>query len=676
MNKREKWLTPAAVILIISMTLAGCGDSASDITGAPAEPDASIEETTFSEQASESLAVEENDSDDMGIDLTAGPALILSRLESAFNGQNVNGILECFEPDSLQNMSGVIQLLGAESRMFQNVLVSVLADIESYNNIYWGASITLTPLDYTVNGSEGELSYYVEWEDGSTFVETVPVVLAGNDWYISPKQLNFTMPEYGGIPVTVGITEDDIADGLYSYYEYVDGRKCYGFMNISGKIIIEPYFSEVGVFSEDGRCPVCLDRKWGIIDKFGNLVVSFEFDEIRNNPSEGFWTCYLHDRGYGFLNLDTGRGIVCQYSSCGIFSDGVVPVQKDGYWGAIDMEGNTAVEFLYDEMLHWQIPFSYEEHELAFVNGLIPVMVNGAKGVIDSAGNYILPMDKEHYVPRKIGDSLFACNNGQFYPYTTIYTQSGMEILDTEIGECVGYINDTILLDGWGNVYGVDLQGNIIFDVNRDIFPLLNVSPSNWSGKPDSQMKIDRYFADIKATVTGFGFDNWRLLEIYTAEKMKSYAYNLINDSGETFFDDWYEWIMHSEQYIAGYNEDSGTTYLYNYSGELLNQYEGKFCNFVGDYVLVDSKKERMVNLLTGDVEEYDKISFLDSNDSAVIVFDGVFYGLYTKDGLVGSGIAYNKISYDDGSRICTMELGATTEKYRLGPDGTANVLK
>lgn len=282
------------------------------------------------------------------------------------------------------------------------------------------------------------------------------------------------MPEYGSIPVTAGINENDIVDGLYSYYEYVDGRKYYGFMNISGKIIIEPYFSEVGVFSEDGRCPVCLDRKWGIIDKFGKLVVSFEFDEIRNNPSEGFWTCYLHDRGYGFLNLDTGSSIACQYSSCGIFSDGVVPVQKDGYWGAIDIEGNTAVEFLYDEMLHWQIPFSYEEHELAFVNGLIPVMVNGAKGVIDSAGNYMLPMDK----------------------------------------------------------------------------------------------------------------------------------------------------------------------------------------------------------VLTGDVEKYDKISFLDSNDSAVIVFDGVFYGLNTKDGLVGSGIAYNKISYDDGSRICIMELGATTEKYRLGPDGTANALK
>lgn len=136
---------------------------------------------------------------------------------------------------------------------------------------------------------------------------------------------------------------------------------------------------------------------------------------------------------------------------------------------------------------------------------------------------------------------------------------------------------------------------------------------------------------------------------------MKSYAYNLINDIGETFFNDWYEWIMHSEQYIAGYNEDSDTTFLYNYNGELLNQYEDKFCNFVGDNFLVDSEKKRMINLLTGDVEEYSKIALLDSNDSAVIVFDGVFYGLYTKDGLVGRGITYNEISYDGGSHICIM---------------------
>lgn len=653
-------------LLVLSLT--GCGSSAD--TAAP------VEEPAAFAAAEESTTSEESNADDTDVDLTSGPVLVLLQLESAYNERNVNGILECFEPDSMQAVSGVVQLLGVESKTFHNILVSVLADLESYDDIYWGASVILTPIDYTVSDSTGELSYCVEWDNGNSFEKTFPVTLVDDNWYLTSEQIDFRASEYGQIPVVVGITEEDVAEGLSPYYEYVDGEKCYGFMNISGKIIIEPYFSEIGVFNEDGYCPVCMDRKWGIIDKFGNLVVAFEFDEIKSNPVEGFWTCYLHDSGYGFLNLDTGSGITCQYSACGIFSDGVAPVQKDGYWGAIDTEGNTAVEFLYDEMIHWQIPFSYEEYELSFINGLIPVVVNGAKGVIDSDGNYILPMDKEHYVPRKTGNSFFACNNGQSYPYTTIYALDGTEILDTKIGECVGSINDTMFLDGWGNVYGIDSQGNILFDVNKDIFPSLNVSPSNWSGKPDSQMKIDHYFPEIKATVTGFGFDNWRLLEIYTAEKMKSYAYNLINDSGEAFFDDWYDWIMHSDQYIAGYDEDSDTTYLYDYNGGLLNQYEGKFCNFAGDYFLVDSEKKRMINLLTGDIEEYSKISFLDSNNSAVIVFDGVFYGLYTKDEFVGNGITYNEITYDGGSCICTMELGATTERYRLGSDGTATVIE
>lgn len=671
-----KKYTYMTLLILLALSLTGCGskvDSSAPIERATAY--AETEESAASMVPEESAVSEGSDADDMGVDLDSGPALILPQLESAFNEQDAKGILECFTPDSIQAVSGVVQLLGPESKMFGHILGAVLADSDYYDNIYWGTSVILTPLDYTSSGAAGELSYYAEWEDGSYFEKTIPVTLIDDNWYISLEQMDFTASEYGPIPVVAGITEDDVAEGLYPYSEYVDGKKSYGFMNISGKIIIEPYFSEIGIYNEDGYCPVCMDRKWGIIDKFGNLVVAFEFDEIKSNPSEGFWMCYLQDKGYGFLNLDTGNGITCQYSACGIFSDGIAPVQKDGYWGAIDKDGNTAVEFLYDEMVHWQIPFSYEEYELSFINGLIPVMVNGAKGVIDSSGNYILPMDREHYIPRKTGNSFFACNNGQSYPYTTIYALDGTEIFDTKIGECVGSINDTILLDGWGNVYGVDLQGNILFDVNNDIFPSLNVSPSNWSGKPDSQMKIDRYFPGMKATVTGFGFDNWRLLEIYTAEKMKSYAYNLINDSGEVFLGSWYDWIMHSDQYIVGYDEDSDITYLYDYNGELLNQYEGKFCNFVGDHFLVDSEKKRMVNLPIGDIEEYSKISFLDSNNSAVIVFDGVFYGLYTKEGLVGNGITYNEITYDGGSRICTMELGATTEKYRLGPDGTANII-
>lgn len=73
-------------------------------------------------------------------------------------------------------------------------------------------------------------------------------------------------------------------------------------------------------------------------------------------------------------------------------------------------------------MIHWQIPFSYEEYELSFINGLIPIMVNGAKVVIDSDGNYILSMDKEYYVPRRIGSSFFACNNVCFLMDREMYT--------------------------------------------------------------------------------------------------------------------------------------------------------------------------------------------------------------------------------------------------------------
>lgn len=147
-----------------------------------------------------------------------------------------------------------------------------------------------------------------------------------------------------------------------------------------------------------------------------------------------------------------------------------------------------------------------------------------------------------------------------------------------------------------------------------------------------------------------------------------------MNDSGSLFLNHWYDLIKRSESYIIGYDEKSNTTDLYDYDGTFLHQYEGAFVDFAGDNFLVDTRGKKVVHLPEGIVEEYSSVSLMDSS-AAIIVHDGVFYGVYNNTGYVGKGISYNKISYDSKSRICTMELGAVTETYRIGIDGTANFL-
>ena len=60
----------------------------------------------------------------------------------------------------------------------------------------------------------------------------------------------------------------------------------YGFIDKSGKVVIEPQFDDAGAFSEGFAC-VEKDDKWGFIDKNGKVVVEPQFDYAREF-SEGF----------------------------------------------------------------------------------------------------------------------------------------------------------------------------------------------------------------------------------------------------------------------------------------------------------------------------------------------------------------------------------------------------
>ena len=52
----------------------------------------------------------------------------------------------------------------------------------------------------------------------------------------------------------------------------------YGFIDKSGKVVIEPQFDGASNFSEGFAC-VEKDDKWGFIDKNGKVVIEPQFDD-------------------------------------------------------------------------------------------------------------------------------------------------------------------------------------------------------------------------------------------------------------------------------------------------------------------------------------------------------------------------------------------------------------
>lgn len=73
----------------------------------------------------------------------------------------------------------------------------------------------------------------------------------------------------------------------------------FGFFNMATKKIIEPKYSGVKNFSE-GVAAVCLNNKWGYIDKNGNVVIDFMFD-YAYDFKEGYAAIIQNDK-VGYIN--------------------------------------------------------------------------------------------------------------------------------------------------------------------------------------------------------------------------------------------------------------------------------------------------------------------------------------------------------------------------------------
>ncbi|MFH1515247.1 MAG: WG repeat-containing protein, partial [bacterium] len=87
------------------------------------------------------------------------------------------------------------------------------------------------------------------------------------------------------------------------FYVCVDGK--YGFIDKTGKIVINPQFDETWHFSED-LAPVIIgdieSGKWGFIDKTGKFVINPQFDWARDFLDGLAWA---RIGGEGFLG--TGK---------------------------------------------------------------------------------------------------------------------------------------------------------------------------------------------------------------------------------------------------------------------------------------------------------------------------------------------------------------------------------
>lgn len=295
---------------------------------------------------------------------------------------------------------------------------------------------------------EGNVVIPFIYDNAERFSEGLAAVKINNLWGFIDKNGNEVVP---CVYDSTGI----FSEGLAAVKIWGEG---WGYIDRYGHLTIQPKYSVVEKFHNgiaivriDTWCAGCfVDSKYGCIDKEGNIVVDFIYDNLSildngliEAQAEDKWGCitnqgeviipFIYDflsfgdddtdiavaeieGKFGFIDKTGNTIIPCtyDYADCE-FSEGCVGVKKDGKGGFIDKAGNVVIPFIYDDVGYFsqglarirvgmkEIDGKYDYGKCGFINKcgekVILCLYDNAKGFSDGyawvlIGSEIIHIDK------------------------------------------------------------------------------------------------------------------------------------------------------------------------------------------------------------------------------------------------------------------------------------------
>lgn len=170
-------------------------------------------------------------------------------------------------------------------------------------------------------------------------------------------------------------------------------------------------------FSE-GRACVCVDGKFGYINRLHQLVIPHIYDNCGhfNNGLAYVGIDYIDDTKYGCIDRNGNIIIPCIYDWCTTPMYDVVYVELNDKYGCFTKKGRESIPLIYDGIdLFYpsnkglarvkmgdrygfirrngdiEIPISYDYCDIFFADGLIRAQLDGKWGYLDYNGKDIIP---------------------------------------------------------------------------------------------------------------------------------------------------------------------------------------------------------------------------------------------------------------------------------------------
>lgn len=227
----------------------------------------------------------------------------------------------------------------------------------------------------------------------------------------------------------------DFGEGLLKYKSVIQNK--YGIKRLSGEFVTDLIYDEIKNIHEN-EIEVKKGESWGVIDINGKEIVPICFlsvqiiknglYKIRITPdaSMSLYSCSIYGNKCGVINMDNNIIIPFEYDDIRDFSDGRAWACKFGKWGVIDTKGDTVLDFQYNKLDNfvnnisivsqkngkWEYCKEWNSYQRRYVNRSHYV-THERWGLVDKTGNVLIPLSERRLFIESINPNLiFVCKGG------------------------------------------------------------------------------------------------------------------------------------------------------------------------------------------------------------------------------------------------------------------------
>ena len=320
------------------------------------------------------------------------------------------------------------------------------------------------------------------------------------------------------VSVTVSLgckseTATPSAEEIAYLADYETSANKWGYIDKTGKLVIEAVFDDVGQFSE-GLAAINQNGKWGYIDRKGKMVIpiiyksgwAFHENRARVKPFDQP-DSYIYPSGTSLASA--------QWSAAGDFSEGLALVKVGNLFGYIDSTGSMAIQPIYARGQN-------------FRHGLAVIEIEERSGVINKAGELLVPARFDKIIlPEEAGIILcMQANTAEAFDF------SGRQLVKLENANMTASDGHLIVFNRNDKYYFYDLD----HAGSKPTMPYDHIIPlgqHRWAGR-------------------------------------KGEEYSLLDNEGEKIDTILYQQINHFKEGVAAYRKNKTWGYL-NLNGEVLS---------------------------------------------------------------------------------------------------------